>query len=163
MDNWAILATGHSLTQRVVESARCMNVIAVSDAFKMAPWAYAMASQDKAWWIAHPDAIDFKGRKFTTADLPGTERFLQHTVSTGTNSGLYACRIAQNLGAKRIELHGFDMHGSHYFGPHEAPLKNTSDQRFKVMIAQFVSWNCDGIEVINMTPNSALNCFPLGV
>lgn len=162
MDNWAILATGRSLTLKAVESVRCMNAIAVSDAYKLAPWAYAMASQDKAWWMAHPEAMAFDGRKFTTADLPNTERFLHQAVSTGTNSGLYACRIAQSLGAKRIELHGFDMHGNHFFGQHEAPLKNTTEERFSVMIAQFASWNCDGIEVVNMTPHSALKCFPFG-
>ncbi len=41
---------------------RC-HVIAVSDAYKLAPWADALVSQDRPWWNYHRP--EFAGRKFS--------------------------------------------------------------------------------------------------
>lgn len=69
--------------------------------------------------------------------------------------------IAQSLfGATRILMLGFDMHGSHFFGAHKPPLKNTSDKRRLVHLKQFRRWQ--GCEVINCTEGSALKAFPFG-
>lgn len=48
------------------------------------------------------------------------------------NSGVFAIRVARYLGARKIILLGFDGHGSHYFGEHPSPLKNTTEARRKV-------------------------------
>lgn len=162
---WAILATGPSMSLAVAQSVRDKHVIAVSNAYKLAGWADALVSQDIAWWNFHKDALLFPGRKFSTNKIDGVEYFdsfaaVKQAFGTGCNSGLIACLVAQYLGAKRIELYGFDMNGDHFFGRHPEPLKNPNAQRYAAMCQDFKRWNHDGIEVINMTPNSALKCFP---
>lgn len=169
MASWVVLATGPSMSAQLADSLRGQNAIVVSNAYLLAPWADAMVSQDKAWWREHPDAFKFQGRKFSCNAIDGVEQFNptdmigNPVISTGTNSGLLGCCLAQWFGATRIELYGFDMHGSHFFGQHKPPLKNPDETRFKVMLEQFRRWNHDGIEVINMTPGSALTCFRSGV
>lgn len=161
-DEWAILATGESMTQGIATSAMCYeHVIVISDAYRLAPWAFALVSQDRAWWKAHPDAKAFAGRRFSVAnDIEGVESLRSAGMyNTSINSGLLGCMVAQYFGAKKIDLYGFDMHGSHFFGPHPSSLKNTKPERFTAMIEQFERWNHDGIDVINYTPNSALTCF----
>lgn len=167
MSCWAILATGPSMSLAVADSVRDKHVVAVSDAYKLAGWADVLVSQDKAWWSAHPDALLFPGRKFSTNEIDGVERFnsfaaVGQAFGSGCNSGLLGCVIAQWLGATRIELYGFDMRGTHFFGHHPPPLKNPDEKRYASMMEDFRRWNHDGIDVINMTPGSALNCFPRG-
>jgi len=69
--------------------------------------------------------------------------------------------IARAMGASRILLLGFDMHGTHYFGRHVSPLHNTSAGGFKRHIGQFQLWR-GGCDVVNCTPGSALTQFAFG-
>lgn len=168
MDNWAILATGPSMSLAVAQSVRDRKVVVISDAYRLAGWADVLVSQDKAWWDFHKDALLFPGRKFSTNEIEGVEKFdsfkaMGQTFGTGCNSGMLGCVVAQALGAKRIELYGFDMRGDHFFGRHPEPLKNPDAKRYGSMINDFRIWNHDGVEVINMTPGSKLNLFPMGV
>lgn len=177
-----VVATGPSLTKDQVASVNrwrlccgsgCCGdatrtdedrvVIAVSDAYKRVS-ADALVSQDPAWWKRYPEAMEFAGRKFSTNEIPGVERVTNSgAITTGTNSGLLACFVAQReFGATRILLLGIDLHGSHYFGPHPPELKNTTAARFLVFQRQFRQWSHSGIEVINCAPGSALDCFPRG-
>lgn len=164
MSTFAILATGQSLTQEDVEYVRgkC-RVIAVSNAYTLAPWADALVSNDARWWKAHPEAFEFAGRRFCYEWVDRrVERIKgRHNFRYGINSGLRGALIANDLfRATRILLLGFDMHGTHYFGPHtHAKLKNTDANRFAIHIKQFDHW--DGCEVTNCTPNSALQKFPI--
>lgn len=159
--DFAVLATGPSMSQEVADFVRgkC-GVVAVNDAYRLAPWADALVCNDAAWWNVHKDAYEFKGRKFCGVTrkgleyIPATPRF-----PAGTNSGLQGCRVAEMLGATRILLLGFDMHGTHYFGPHPAPLRNTPPHRFKAFLQQFANWK--GVPIINCTPGSALTHFPM--
>lgn len=159
---FAVLATGPSMTQAVADRVRgkC-RVVAVSDAYQLAPWADALVSQDRKWWDHHPEALQFAGRKFSTNRIPGVEQVAIRILQTGTNSGLVAMEIARLLGAKRLLLLGFDLQGSHYFGPHPAPLRNTSEARFVQMLRQFSRWDQGRVEVINCTPGSRLKRFPM--
>jgi hypothetical protein len=142
---------------------RC-RAIAVCNAFRLAPWTDALVCNDATWWEENPDAMQFAGRKFCGVGHVGCERIPRDDVySIGLNSGLQGMRVAEMLGATRLLLLGFDMHsrnGAHFFGPHPAPLRNTSNQRFKVHIAQFQKWA--GCEVVNCTHGSALMRFPFG-
>lgn len=160
---FAILATGTSMGQAVADQVRgrC-RVIAVSDANRLAPWAEAMASVDAAWWRKHPEAFNFPGRKFTAApDYQGLRELERIPgVVSGTNSGLFAMMVAVHLGAKRLLLCGFDMRGTHYFGPHPKGMRNTKPERFEVFKQQFSRYHPQGVEIINCTPNSALTCYP---
>lgn len=161
---FAVLATGPSMSQAVADSVRHLRCVAVSNAYQLAPWAEAMVSVDIAWWKHHPEALAFPGRKFCVGQVEGTE---QYKIPGGSNSGLYGLHVAHMLGATRILLLGFDMHGTHYFGPHPKKrvenaghyeLKNTPPHRFEVFKRQFAYWK--RCEVINCTPGSALDCYP---
>lgn len=160
---FAVLATGPSLTQEVVDELRGrVKVIAVSNAYALAPWADAMASCDASWWKNNPDALKFSGRKFTSAPefqgLPEVERV--KGVLSGTNSGLLGLMVAVQLGATRILMLGYDMKGTHFFGLHPAPLRNTKAARFEVFKHQFAKYRPRGVEIVNCTPGSALTAYP---
>lgn len=162
MSLFAVLATGPSMSQDVADRVRYIaRVVAVSDAYRLAPWAEAMVSADENWWRHHPAALQFRGRKLCTMKCAGTERLPRsHEFPPGTSSGLLGMRVAQMLGATKILLLGFDMHGSHFFGPHGGTMKNTSAERFEVFKAQFATWS--GCPVVNCTPGSGLTCYPMG-
>lgn len=160
MNTFAILATGQSLTAEQVNAVRHLPCIAVSDAYRLAPWAVALVSQDKAWWRVH--CPDFTGRRFCGQPWPETEKVeFSGLISAGTNSALLAAHVAVEVfKASRLLLLGVDMGGTHFFGPHPAPLKNTTPQRFEQMKQQFSHWRPRGVEVWNCNPESALECFP---
>lgn len=165
MTTFAILATGPSMSQAVADSVRgrC-GVIAVSNAYALAPWADAVVSQDCAWWTVHRHATFHEGRKFCgpRCRMRNVETIeCDGLIASGTNSGLLASYVAVKFfGATRILLLGLDMGGTHYFGRHPAPLTNASDSRFEVMCQQFSQWKPKGVEVVNCTPKSRLTCFP---
>jgi hypothetical protein len=161
MSLFAVLATGPSMSQALADRVRGIRAVAVSDAYRLAPWADAMVSADEKWWRHHPEALRFRGHKFCGLKCPGTVRLPRsHEFPPGTNSGLQGMRVAQMLGATKILLVGFDMHGSHFFGPHGGTLKNTSLERFEAFKAQFATWR--GCEVVNCTTGSGLTCYRMG-
>lgn len=158
-DIWCIIATGQSLKKEDVDYVRgkC-KVIAVSNSYQIAPWADILVSHDENWWRRHPEALKFAGDKYARVKINGVNIFKPSQFPRGCNSGLMAMIIARDKGAKKLLLLGFDMHGTHYFGPHPAGLKNTTAKRFKEHIQQFALFS--GCEVINCTPNSALKRYP---
>lgn len=163
MSVWAVLATGPSMSQQVADRVRdrC-NVVAVSDAYRLAPWANALVSTDAAWWEAHPEAREFDGLKYTAAPyfqpVPGVER-MEHAMP-GTNSGLFGCMVARRHGAHTLLLCGFDMGGAHFFGQHAPPLRNPGPVQFQRMLSQFSLWWPKGLQIANCTPGSALKTYP---
>jgi hypothetical protein len=164
----AILATGPSMSQSLVDSLPAsVPLIAVSDAYRLAPHAKALVAQDRKWWNAHPDAMQFEGPKFSCYPMDGiTQVFVDGAVTTGTNSGALALYVAVKHGAKKVLLLGFDMHGDHFFGRHPEPLTNTLPYRFRIFMQQFrrLAGLCkrEGVRVVNCTPGSSLTCFPFG-
>lgn len=162
---WAVLATGPSLSAEQVQSVKECKTVAVSNAYKLAPWADALASSDAKWWQVNKEAQDFPGLKFTAAPdhcgLPNIERL--HGLGTGINSGLLGIHAAVHLGAKRILLLGFDLHspGQHFFGQHPKELKSSTQNHLDRFKAQFSNYKPRGIEIINCTPDSALKVYPL--
>ncbi len=93
-------------------------------------------------------------------------------LRTGRNSGYQAVNLAVHLGAKRIVLVGYDMKvgprgEQHWFGAHrdvdgrEVPTAAATiakwAPRFASMVPQLERL---GIEVLNATPGSAIDCFP---
>lgn len=61
-------------------------VIAVSDSYKLAPWADVLVSSDAAWWRHHNP--EFAGRKLSGVPVNNIER--AEGVVSGSNSGLIA-------------------------------------------------------------------------
>jgi hypothetical protein len=155
---FAVIATGPSLTTEQVEKVRHLRTVAVSDAYRLAPWAEALVSVDKAWWLHHKP--EFEGRRFSLLPVPGMETERLTGMTTDTNSGLRGIEIAVMLGATEVLLLGFDLGGTHFFGPHPEGLKNTPPQRFDVFNRQFAGYRPKGVKIINCTPGSALTCYP---
>ena len=170
-----VVATGQSLTEEQVSMVRDLPTIAVNDAFRMAPWAAILYAADRQWWDANPDAAQFPGVKLCA--MPGGPALHMRSsgtlgfdpnparVRTGGNSGYQAVHVAIHTGAERILLLGFDMHGTHYFGPHTKSangkrLKNPSPESFRNWAERFGALNHRGAEIVNCTPGSALECFP---
>jgi len=164
MNTWAVLASGPSMNMQVASAVRgrC-KVMAVSDSYRLAPWADALCSTDGAWWRFHAEALAFAGQKFCTAPewkpVRGVLR-AETSLGNGTNSGLLACEVAVRLGACRLLLCGFDLGGTHFFGPHPTPLKNTTAERFEQFKKQFAAYRPRGVEILNCTPGSRLDCYP---
>ena len=185
----AILGGGPSLTQEQCDKVRAarLRVIAVNNAYQLAPWAEFLYFCDAMWFTWHkPEKLfrNFSGRKITlentalAADEPGllsVKNFqlepgmckLNWGVHTGANSGYQALNIALHLGVKKVVLLGFDMRvvgrRTHWHMAHKRP---TPEDVFRTrMIPQFnlaareirEEW---GVEVLNCTPDSALECFP---
>lgn len=184
----AIIASGPSLEEKDVEfvkgKARC---IVVNDNYRLAPWADILYAADTNWWDWHNGAPGFKGVKATVSqsaakkyglrwlryndpDKPGLEledSTCIRTGYTGGNSGLQAINVAAHLGVERIVLLGFDMKSNganHWFGehPNHTPGAKTDKYlRFRKATAQTVpDLKAAGIEVINCTRDTALECFP---
>lgn len=146
------------MSQEVADSVRgkC-KVIAVSDAYRLAPWADALVSSDRGWWRIHNP--EFQGLKFSGVPVEGVTRV--EGIVGGSNSGLIALKVAVSMGAKKILMLGYDMAGSHFFGQHPEPLRNTKPIRYEVFKKQFSQYRPKGVEIINCTPGSALTCYPM--
>lgn len=88
-------------------------------------------------------------------------------VGSGGNSGFQATNIVAQFGANRILLVGFDMHtasGVHWHGPHGKNLINPSDVNLtrwrRVLDRAAETLRRLGIDVVNASPESALNAYP---
>lgn len=90
-------------------------------------------------------------------------------IGSGGNSGFQAINIVAQFGATRVLLIGFDMHtgnGVHWYGanrwrnannPSAGNLMRWRDaltHQSKVLARM-------GIDVVNVSPDSALRCFPI--
>lgn len=87
------------------------------------------------------------------------------SLRTGKNSGSAAINLAVHLGAKRILLLGYDMgpyQGRHHFCD-PAPMQHRSPyEMFRKFMATMVQPLQEaGIEVLNCTRRTNLECFPL--
>lgn len=128
---------GPSLTHRQVSNVLMAdsNVIAINDAYRVAPWAAVLYASDKNWWDWHKGASEFEGIKvglrgskdgagyqgeWNGDDWPDVKAMAHNGVDglelldarflrTGANSGYQAINLAVHFGAKRIILLGYDM------------------------------------------------------
>jgi hypothetical protein len=101
----------------------------------------------------------------------GADRILTDqagTVGDGGNSGFQAINLAAQFGARRIVLVGFDMRidrGAHWHGRHPPGLNNPTDRnlvRWRLVIDRSAAELAAlGIDVVNVSPVSMLNAFPV--
>lgn len=159
------------MSQAVADRVRetCDAVIAVNTAYELAPWADALAANDISWWRKNPQAKEFAGRKYSGNVISGVERITSPFIGPQSSSGVLGIVATEFIAALRgetletIELHGFDNHGTHYFGPY-TDLRNTKPERFAVFEQQLAalgqSMKKRGVRIVNKTPGSALTCFP---
>lgn len=175
------LGSGPSLTQADVDAVRGKaTVVAINDAFRLAPWAEVLYACDAKFYYWHwlKGAREFAGLKFAldaAARRYSGVTVLKKTGETGLeldptglragrNSGYQAINLAVHLGAARIVLLGYDMRSNgkdHFFGQHpdsSKPPFSICLQRFETLVEPL---RAAGIEVVNCTPESALTCFPM--
>lgn len=176
----AVLASGPSMTPEVAQAVRAAGVytIAVCNTWEMAPWADLAFAGDAPWWHKyHAATAGFAGLKACLEETPFADVLLLRnggkqgfdtdpsTLRTGGNSGYGAVHIAAHAGAARILLCGFDMRGGHWHSPHQWPLYQGGEGHFPKWIARFATLAPElaarGIEVLNCTPDSALDVFPM--
>lgn len=175
------MATGPSLVAEDVDWCRGKApVIAVNDAYRLAPWADVLYACDARWWEAHGGVMDFQGDKY------GLEHQAHHwgvtvlkqtgrrgietnpaAVCTGGNSTYQALNVAVHLGARRVLLLGCDMAHwpggpSHFFGEHPRKLhKGHAFEKWRDYFASAVEpLRALGITVVNCSRRTALECFP---
>jgi hypothetical protein len=150
------------MSAELMDQVRGYSVIVVNGAFRLAPWALALAANDSAWWQANPDAMQFAGEKVSFNSIPGVMRLVANGMTPSTNSGVLGLQVASHFGATSIVMIGADFHGDHFFGKYEGRLKNATPERRKLHARQFEAWAAvSRIPVWNATPGSALRVFPV--
>jgi hypothetical protein len=188
--NWqwetvAVIATGPSLTREQCEIVRDKGwkILAVSNAYRMAPWCDVIYAGDLNWWKTYerearetsPQAAlwtcsNTAAARFNLNFVQGNNsKGLGHAIiHTNGNSGSQAINLAYLWGAKKMRLLGFDMKpgedgAKHFFGNH--PPRLVQQMLFAEWIKRLKPVAEDlakrGVEVINCTPGSALPWFPM--
>lgn len=178
------LGGGPSLTGADVDAVGITDapVIAVNDAYRLAPWAAVLYACDGKWWSWHHGAPAFAGLKYSIDPNAGRRwpdvRVLVNTgisglesaptgLRTGRNSGYQAINLAVHLGAARIVLLGYDMGvgpdgRAHWFGDH--PDRKPSP--YHHMIAEYETLApalaAIGVAIVNCSRRTALTCLPTG-
>lgn len=176
---------GPSLTPADVDYCRGKaRVIAINDAYRLAPWADVLYASDVAWWKKHNGVMTFAGLKYgaiAPATNPWHVQALRNDgpsglclnpngLRVGGNSGYQAINLAVHLGAARILLLGYDMSRegkngkgrSHWFGEHPKGLAGNSPYvawlgQFPTLVAPLKQL---GVVVINCTRRTVLTTFP---
>lgn len=181
----AIIASGPSAKKVDIDLLRGrFVVIAIKRNVELAPWADVVYGCDLGWWASVEGLPDFQGLKLAYADRACDQygcRKLRITVNSdkllfdetghvgsGGNSGFHALNWAVQLGARRVLLIGFDMHGKagvHWYGRNTAAgMSNPSEDNYRRWREAFITAAPvlaeRGVEVINASPLSALKCFP---
>jgi hypothetical protein len=160
---WALLAPGPSASAddaaRVADAG--IPIGAIGNAFQLVESPAFIAATDSAWWRKYPEAKERSRKLFTMHNVSGVER-VRVPGWAAVNSGVLGLQCAKLQGATRILLLGFDMRGTHFFGPYTNGLINTTEARRRQHLKQYAAWRLanPGVEVINCTPGSALQCFP---
>lgn len=154
-----LLGPGPSASPDLAQRLRGRRVGVVGNAFELAPWAEFLAASDVQWWEKHPAAMAFAGVRYTAHRKAGLQQLAG--ARTNWNSGVLGLAVAASLGATLVRLHGFDLRGTHFFGPYTNGLRNTAPARREVHQQQFAQWARQNphVRVLNCTPGSALRCF----
>lgn len=183
MKTVAILATGPSLHRNDVDQLKGQfPVIAINDAWRLAPWADILYACDERWWTHYNFVPGFRGEKWTqnqgrrswpleanrnglnvikSRNAPGLS-FIEGLIHTGYNSGFQALNLAVLWGYKRIILLGYDCSDiGHFFGEHPPPLRKKSPYSLfrKSFIESAPQLKEAGIEVVNCSRQTTIQCF----
>jgi len=160
-----------------------MRVIAINDAYRLAPWADVLYACDERWWKwqyrGHTREIAaFAGVRYSIDPRAGKWPHVQVLRNTGRaglerdpsalrhghNSGYQAVNLAVHFGAARILLLGYDMQATggheHWFG-HHPMVKRSPYGLFRQHFQEIVKPLREaGVEVWNCSRATALDVFP---
>lgn len=177
-----ILGGGPSLAKVNLDLLKGKRVIGVNNAYLLAPWIDAIYFMDCAWYNQHQaKLLDFKGIKVTVCEkcknVPGIFCFKRgkrngiedkvDCIGTGSNGGFGAINLAIKLGVKKIVLLGYDMrvidghHNYHTDHTRKIPEAIYETQFIKNFRSLVEPCKERGIQIVNCTPGSALDAFPL--
>lgn len=179
-ETFVCIGGGPSLTPADVDNVRgWARVIAINDAYRLAPWADVLYACDQKWWTWHHGVPSFIGPKYAVGGhepitWPDVQ-VLRNTgmlgleldpsgLRVGRNSGHQAINLAIHLGAARILLLGYDMSPDgtrgHWFGDHPdgqpSPYAQMREE-FESMVEPLAEL---GVTVINCSRRTALTTFP---
>ena len=127
-----IVGGGPSITQDQIDLIQeayekgNIHVIAINNAYQIAPWADVLYACDVIWWKwYYKDTLDFQGLRITRS-LSAKQKYpdliwiegethdqglskRQDSIVNGRIGGYQAINLAVNFGAKKILLIGYDM------------------------------------------------------
>jgi hypothetical protein len=190
-----LLGGGPSLTARqalrvqTYHEADQVRVIAVNDAYRIAPFADVCYFADSEWWTWHKDRPEFRAfagdkcsSKGSGANITDPAVHLLRDASaprrgyglsldpeklvTGSNSGFQALNLAVLAGAATVILLGYDARepaagqDSHWFGHHPRREPLAMFAAYRKAFAEGAAKiAAAGVRVINATPASAIEAF----
>jgi hypothetical protein len=176
-DWWLIVATGPSLKRDDIELFRGKaTAVAVNCAVFYAPWAEYLFAGDSVWWRHYGPKIQwYKGQRVSrTHRAKNIQSWRGNWPRTGGNSGHMAIQYSVDQGAKNIALLGFDQQKTegkaHCHADH--PKFKDDGQRTNMANAGGIgAWprlmnrtakdlKERGVKVINLSRETALECFP---
>jgi len=172
---------GPSLTPEDVLRVYGRRVIAINDAYRLAPWADVLYAADKKWIDWHDGVPMFMGPKYTVESREQTDRPDWHVLRltgplglerdanglrSGHNGGYQAINLAVHLGASRIVLLGYDMAPnpdgpSHWFGEHPDKRPSPYPEMREAFDSLVDPLKAIGVEVVNCSRRTALTAFPM--
>jgi len=169
-----ILGGGPSLRKDAVPALKGRaRVIAVNNAYLLAPWADVLYAADKRWWEWNASEVhQYTGPlMLTRQNVAGVTRIgWNRTEALSSNpqslsgwcGGGGAINLAYLFGAKVIILMGFDMRPGNWHDLHKMPhVEGQHRDRFIPAIeAMAPGLEAAGVTVLNTNPESALRCFP---
>lgn len=178
-----IIGGGPTIKDMPLELIHKERVVGVNDAFRLGSWVDVCWFGDNRWFDWNRKALlEFGGLKATCAprakNKPGIKWFARgrsngicakaDTVSWNQNSGASAINYAYHMGANRVILLGFDMKrseaGEEWWHNHHQ-LKGRNPNPYPRFLARFPRIKADadklGLEIINATPGSVLDIFPM--
>lgn len=183
-----IIGGGPSLRNFQSSQLEGRRVIVTNEAFSLYPKADALVFVDVGWWQRRvhevlevfdgliigrgPYGSMYKANGLEMVNVAFKSGMVWSEDSRmlgGKNSGLAALNAAFLMGADRAFLIGFDLRSisgrNNYHHLHDdASQRNVQNRYLNLFIPEFVKANGRikhlGWEVYNLTPGSALKCFP---
>lgn len=159
------VASGPSLTQADCDAVSHLRTVAVNSSWRRAPHASIAFGMDEGWW-EHNGAEVPLGMDRWTSSATTAARFDLHLMAARakvSNSGAMAIDLADQLGAARILLLGYDCsvhRGTHWHGNH-TKTGNPDEAATHRWQAEFEAV-AEAVQapVINCSRETALTCFP---
>lgn len=161
------IGSGPSLTEEDCDYVErsAAPTIALNSSWTRARFAKIIFAGDFAWWKQNVNNIDIPAERWTSS-TEAEFLYKLYFFRSGTrnwNSGLRAIELAEELGAKKVLLLGYDCqvdNGVHWHGEHKG-LKNPTDSVCRAWRPQFAALaKRTKIEIINCSRKTALTCFP---
>ena len=136
-----------------------------------------------SWWNQYGGVPGFEGLKYTQDDCALVYPTVRHiesvdkpglslsraTIHQGGNGGYQAINLAVHFGVARIILLGYDMKNGpdgqrHHHPDHPKNMNNPNSGNYARWIEMYKTMEPDlnraGVEVINCSLDTALDCFP---